>query len=331
MKKATEDKPRIAPALKAPLGGGAGFSIEVFGHTLTMRGASGSVREVQMNRFDQYDELHDLVMAKIKSIAETSFGATNKGAPSTRNLAAIPKPARLRELMRALALLDAILEPEWESRGYSFDAAWGSEQLGSWRDGSGDWFLVWFAGPDSAVIKGFGHESEMTPFKRRDETPWPGLFDGLPDDLSYARDMREFPPEEVTYCIWHPEGGEWTIGPVRFPEGIEDPDASELHLRLLDNNPDSYVKLIKEEWEGPLDIETAAVRAIYGGEKLNWDIVSRINRKADPQLVVREALQMGYPVFEVFAERMAERAAEAASAKRGKKQAVAPKGKRTKR
>jgi hypothetical protein len=211
-------------------------------------------------------------------------------------------------------MLDAIMTPEWESRYYSFDPAWGSVQLGSMRNGSGDWFFVWFPGPDSAVIKGFAHESTMTPFKRTNQEPWPGLFDGLPEALAYARDMQEFPPEEVTFCIWHEEGGAWKIGAVQLQAGGDDPDGSAELLELLDDNPDSYARLAAEYYERKLDV--AAVRAVYAGEPLSRAMIKKLNPKADGAQVLKEAAEIGYPIAPVSGT--------------GKK-AAAPKAKKPKR
>jgi hypothetical protein len=53
---------------------------------------------------------------------------------STQNLRTVPSIERLRRQMQAIALLDAILEAQWESRYSSFDSRWSrSEQMGSMR------------------------------------------------------------------------------------------------------------------------------------------------------------------------------------------------------
>lgn len=292
------------PATPLEIGGEARFMVHCKGPLLEMLIRDRPIASAQMVTGEEYDELFDQVKAAILALAKRSgssaVSATTAG-PSTRNLAAIPAPARLRELLRALAVLDMILVPDWESRGYSFDAAWGAHQLASFRDGSGDWFLVWFPGPNSAVIKGFGHESPMTPFKRPNDEPWPGLFEGLPPELAEVRDMKEFPPEEVTYCLWHPEGGKWTMGPVQFPVGETEPDGSGGHLELLDDKPESYVAMAKHAYE--VNPGLAAVRRVYAGEPLSWEIVSRLDAKADLPRVVKEAGEMGYPVAKALLAR----------------------------
>jgi hypothetical protein len=58
---------------------------------------------------------------------------------STRDLSLLPDVESLRRLWQSMAMLDAILSPDWEYRYYSFNAAWGAgEEMGSMRDGCGD-------------------------------------------------------------------------------------------------------------------------------------------------------------------------------------------------
>ena len=43
---------------------------------------------------------------------------------STRKLSLLPPIDQLRSVLQAMAMLDAILSPEWEYRYYSFNARW---------------------------------------------------------------------------------------------------------------------------------------------------------------------------------------------------------------
>ena len=214
--------------------------------------------------------------------------------PSTRDLSSLPAPSRLRELMRSLAMLDAIMAPEWEDRYYSFDPAWApNEMLGSMRNGEGDWFFAWFAGNGGVAIRGFAHESAMTPFRRPGQAPWPGLYEGLPEGLSEARSLGGFPSEEVTFCVWSTGGG-WTRGRVSFPADEDDPDGSARLFDLLDDDPASYVRFAEEYYE--MSAPLAAVQSIYKGEPLTRSIALTINPEADMTVVADAAREIGYPM-----------------------------------
>ena len=71
---------------------------------------------------------------------------------STRDLKGMPDIEKLRRLLQSMAMLEAILLPEWEYRYYSFNARWAEgEQMGSMRDGSGNDFFALVNEPTQPV------------------------------------------------------------------------------------------------------------------------------------------------------------------------------------
>ena len=51
----------------------------------------------------------------------------------------LPSIQEVRRIAQSLAMLDAILSPEWDDRYHSFNSAWGlNEEMASMRNGSGD-------------------------------------------------------------------------------------------------------------------------------------------------------------------------------------------------
>src|SRR5262249_12946882 len=104
----------------------------------------------------------------------------------------LPEPARLKRLCIALAILDEIVCPDWEGRYYSFDPKWAKgEQMASMRNGSGDDYYIGF-GKAGVFVKGFDHESKMSPYQHEPPKLWPGLFDGVPLSLHRFRDEPAF-------------------------------------------------------------------------------------------------------------------------------------------
>lgn len=60
-------------------------------------------------------------------------------------LKSLPDIEDLRKLTQSLAMLDAIMSPEWEYRYYSFNSKWGEgEMMASMRNGSGDEYFILF-------------------------------------------------------------------------------------------------------------------------------------------------------------------------------------------
>ena len=71
-----------------------------------------------------------------------------------KQLASLPNVESLKRLTQSLAMLDAIMSPEWESRYYSFNSKWGEgEMMASMKDGSGDECFILF-NPHGAIVNG---------------------------------------------------------------------------------------------------------------------------------------------------------------------------------
>lgn len=210
---------------------------------------------------------------------------------STRNLAPLPDIDALRRLLQSLAVLDAILMPERESRYFTFDAGWAAgERVGWMRNGSGDDFVAHF-GPAGCWLKGFAHESPMSPYREHPPRPWPGALDAVPE--AFADCLREpaFEAETATFCLWRRPGDPlWQTGPVAFPPGEPDPDGSQA---LLDGRPASYRDWAAEYYGREVDL--TAVEHVYR----HWPLESQVLERLDPRMrlgdLTTELREIGYP------------------------------------
>lgn len=148
----------------------------------------------------------------------------------------LPEIATLRDRCRALAMIEAIVCPEWESRYYSFDTAWADgEQMASMSNGSGDEYSIVFT-PAGVFIRGFDHESPMSPAVNNDEL-WPGLVDNIADVFLAQVNEPAFSYDgslSATFCLWRQTiDAHWHAGNIDFPPlaGYRiDPDGSEMLL-----------------------------------------------------------------------------------------------------
>ncbi|WP_410672147.1 hypothetical protein [Amycolatopsis sp. cmx-4-68] len=106
----------------------------------------------------------------------------------------LPAIADLRVLCRALAVLDVVLNPGSEDRRHRYDTAWApGEELASMRDGAGNEYSIVFTAA-GAYVRGFDHESPMSPYATDDEQPWPGVLDAVPEAFrDWAQDYYEMP------------------------------------------------------------------------------------------------------------------------------------------
>jgi hypothetical protein len=213
--------------------------------------------------------------------------------PSTRTLDALPAIDDLVRLTKSLAMLDAVLCPEWEYRYYSFDSAWGAgEMMASMRNGSGDDYFILF-NKEGAAIKGFDHESPMSPWRTKPPSAWPGIYEGLPQEFSSFRNEPAFSMDSVTFCIWRTRAdGAWRRGPVAFPEG-PDPDGSAWMLAILDARAETYKAFAEDYYE--MEIPLQAVQQIYDQAPLTAELVKMLNAEVSLDALQKDMTQIGYP------------------------------------
>ncbi len=218
----------------------------------------------------------------MKRLSETLlnelFGLNNTHAkkifmPVKATLEKLPDIETLRLLTQSLAMLDAIMSPDWESRYHSFNAHWGGdEMMASMRDGAGNDYFILF-NPHGAVIEGFDHESEMSPFASTDgETIWPGVLDSLPTEFTAITTDAAFSVQETTFCIWRRwEDEYWQTGTIEYPDGEAEADGSGWLLFLLDTKPETYWEWAKDYYEA--DLALSAIGHIYAHKPLTDGII----------------------------------------------------------
>jgi hypothetical protein len=214
-------------------------------------------------------------------------------AISTRNLDELPDPPRLRRVCVSIAILDAILSPDWQYRYYSFFPRWGpGAQMALMRNGSGDDWRIGFSGA-GVVIKGFDHESEMSPFRRRPPRLWPGLYEGVPPALRGFHEDPSFEPDRATYCIWWDAlSPGWRTGVRTFAGARPDPDGSSEQLAILDGAPATYISWATSAYER--DLALPPIVSVYAHEPITRALVAALNHEADADEVLALASEAGY-------------------------------------
>lgn len=217
--------------------------------------------------------------------------------PSTRSLDDLPSIEDLIRLLKAVAMLDAILSPDWEYRYYSFNSKWGPEEMmASMRNGSGDEYFILF-NKHGASIKGFDHEAVMSPWRADLPAIWPGMYDSVPADFSSFLDEPAFSMTNVTFCIWRRQcDAVWQCGVTEFPEG-DDPDGSKRMLKIFDGDPKTYQEFALDYYEVKLPM--AAIEHIYDHRPLTDNVVRELNCDLTVESVESDATEIGYSHFAV--------------------------------
>ncbi|MFD3518032.1 hypothetical protein [Streptomyces sp. NPDC058657] len=198
----------------------------------------------------------------------------------------LPDPAQLRAHLRALAVLDAAICEDPRFCPYTFDAARGpGQEAALMENGSGDDFCVLFT-PAGVLIRGFDHESRMSPYATDDEEVWPGVIDDVPAALRPLLDDPAFRDEDidasrVTACLWRESGDTvWRTGTsLAFPPGSEDPDGSRHLFRLLtDRSPESVQAHFEDYYGRPVPLD--AIRHVLAGHPLTPALSHALNPSA---------------------------------------------------
>jgi hypothetical protein len=207
----------------------------------------------------------------------------------------LPEIDNLKRCLQSLAMLDSILSLEWEFRYYSFDCNWDNNTaLATIRNGSGDRIFFVF-NCSGCLIKGFSHESSMSPFYSGNYSVWPGVLEKV--HINFRKYLQEASliPEETTFCIWRNySDNSWQSGEIIYPD-TEDPDGSIKLLSLLFCNPAQYQNWAMEYYE--VNIEIESVSSIFSHKLLSEDIVYNINSQASIDMISNDIQEIGYPTL----------------------------------
>jgi hypothetical protein len=203
----------------------------------------------------------------------------------------LPGLTEIRRRTQSLAMLDAIVSPEWEFRYYSFDAHWGAgEEMASMRNGCGDdWFLLMDRA--GAALKGLAHESELA----GDATLAAEVQRQVPPAFASFLGEPAFGMEWLSFCYWRAaDDAAWHKVVHPDPRLATADDESAYFLALLVEPPSSYQEFASEYFE--VDLPLAAIEAVYAHTPLTPGLVRSLNEEL-PMSQAREfASEIGYPV-----------------------------------
>ena len=182
---------------------------------------------------------------------------------------------------------------DWEYRYYSFDSHWNENRsMASMRNGEGDELFAVFMS-FGAILKGFAHESAMSPYRVNPPKVWRGVLDNVPSAFAEFLSEPAFSPLDTTFCVWQMHGeSTWQCGNIDYPDE-KDPDGSEDLLAILDGKPKTYQIWAEKYYNQAVDL--AAVKQIYEHQPLTEELITFINSKAAIENVLKEAVFIGYP------------------------------------
>lgn len=212
---------------------------------------------------------------------------------STRNLAPLPDIEHLRKRMQQMATLAAVVGIEFGTPPYEFHPLWAKgEQMGAYKSGSGDELFVHFTSA-GCFIKGFAHESKMSPYRTNPPTPWPGMFDDVPHHFASSLQEPAFDITATTFVVWRlAQDNEWMTGPVRSPK--DSTDGSEDLLGQLIMPATEFAEWLSENYETEVDEDIVA--AVFEHRPLTTDQLGALQPSANISALVRAVQKIGYPL-----------------------------------
>ena len=165
--------------------------------------------------------------------------------------------------------------------------------MASMRNGSGEEYFILF-NSQGALIKGFSHESPMSPWANDPEQVWPGVLDQVPVEFESFLKEPAFSMEATTFCIWRRVRAEsWQVGKIKYPDD-KDPDGSDELLTILDGDPKRYQKFAEGYYERPADL--GSIKAIYEHRPLTPEIIKRLNPDVTIRRLKSDLDEIDYPL-----------------------------------
>jgi len=213
-----------------------------------------------------------------------------KRSLSTLTPEKLPSIDGLRRLTKSIAMLDAIICPEWEYRYYSFNSKWGeNKEMASMRNGSGDdWFILFER--YGAAMKGFAHEFPVAKdslFAARIQKVVPPIF------RSFLQEPA-FKMGEVTFCLWRENNDSvWHVVTSEIGGVSPENDGSAELLGIFDGVPTTYHSWAEDYYERPIPL--SAVEAVYKHERLSEATIALLNPEISLSEIIPDTLEIGYP------------------------------------
>jgi hypothetical protein len=195
-------------------------------------------------------------------------------------------------------MLDLIVMADPEYRYFTYRHNWiEGVALAALNDGEGNNMFAVFLGPETGLLKGFDHESLMSPFPDDKNHVWPGIFDEVPDVFSRALanlDPERAVPLDTTFCVWRTEQDDtWKRGNIAFPDDEQDGGFRDLSS-LIPLDAAKYISWATEYYERDFPME--AVAAIYSGANLTLALLEAFRADARRASICAEAISIGWPV-----------------------------------
>lgn len=214
------------------------------------------------------------------------------------NYTQLPGEEELKNILISQAALDIIMieeEDSWLRVTSFYKDYFDGVDMVKIDNGAGDHIYFLFSKYGS-VIKGFDHESILSPYANDEEEIAKGIYDLLPQELMSLLD-ESTERDDVTFCIWRSiNDSHWRKGDVVFPKGnTSDDDGEGFLLGYIFTNADMWLDWAKSYYEKQVEnIQVNIVERIYKHESITGSLIEKINPQRGVESVIKEAEKIGY-------------------------------------
>ncbi|SFB06269.1 hypothetical protein SAMN05216312_103298 [Cohnella sp. OV330] len=197
----------------------------------------------------------------------------------------LPNPAILKKLMKIQASLNIILcRDEW-LRYHSFVQDWAEGVcMAKIDNGAGDHLIILFS-PEGTILKGFDHESGLSPYAQDEHQVWQGIYDDVPKELLSLLEDEAIEKDDVTFCIWRKNSDtNWRKGKVEIPQG--ESDGSDFLVGCIFHTPEDFVEFAVGYFEVSPSLDVVA--KVYDDAPITEEMIHILNPDCDANEVLRE-------------------------------------------
>lgn len=213
---------------------------------------------------------------------------------STRDLSELPDIDVLRKRLQQMAALEAVFAVAHRTADHEFHPKWNrSQQMGAIKNGSGDELFAHFTRA-GCFIKGFAHESVMTPFRTTPPTLWPGLLSSVPSYFKTSLNEPAFDIPATTFVVWRlANDGEWHTDEIEFPSHPYGDGSRDLLADLV-VSASEYAQWLEENYE--VDVDAGIVAGVFNNQPLTTDQLRALNPSGSLAEIRRAIQETGYPL-----------------------------------
>lgn len=209
----------------------------------------------------------------------------------TNKLLLFKTTQELQQAFLSWAAIDILLE-EYAYRVYGFIPNWTEElSFGKIDNGSGDELIAVF-GKEDCIIKGFDHESALSPHAQEEYKIYDGIYDEAPKELLERLFDPAIEHEHVTFCFWQEAGNVWQKGATIIPEGEDDGEG------FLTSYLHATVKAHSDWIEGyyEVEVEQTMLQHIFDRKVIDREFLERYGFEERAEKIIEELKGVAYPI-----------------------------------